>query len=398
MKKITLLTTKYSDNKKDAWLTNELAYSLRDDGHIVSVVVFSWLPNEPETRVKKIDGINVVRVKLPKIMYNKNMFFTALKMFLFPQVAKWHVHKNIKECDLLITNTPCVTILGLSNFFKNKFNSKTYLVCWDFFPFYLKDLSLIRNKLVFKIFHYLEEKMYRSFSKIGCMTKGNINFLLKNFPTVDKDKIQVLPLWAKTKYLLPIDVSMTRKKYNLPQDATIVVYGGAMSVVQELTNYIDLARESLNLDKKILFLLIGNGTEKTKLEKIVADEQLDNVMFINYVPRDEYENVVRACDIGFISLSRKLTVPSFPSKSLDYFKASLPILASLDAVTDFGSILENEIKAGLSVLAGDTESLLSKLDILVSDRKLRTELGKAGRIYYENYLTVDYAKKMILET
>lgn len=395
MKKITLLTTKYSDNKEDAWLTNELAYSLRDDGHEVSVIVFSWLPHEPNSGVKIIDGINVVRVKLPRVMYRKNMIFTALKILLFPLVAKWYIHKNIKKCDLLIANTPCVTIFGLSSFFRKKFNSKTYLVCWDFFPFYLKDLGLIKNNLVFKIFHYLEEKMYCSFNKIGCMTNGNIEFLLKNFPKVNRNSLQVLPLWAKTKNLSPINTLMVRDKYNLPHDSTVVIYGGAMSLVQELTNFIDLARVSSN--KKILFLLIGNGTEKSKLEKIVENEKLDNVMFINYVPRDEYENVVRSCDIGFISLSRKLTVPSFPSKSLDYFKASLPILASIDSVTDFGNILENEIKAGLAVFAGDIDNLVSKLDILTSDRELRNQLGRSGRTYYENFLTVEHAKSTILQ-
>lgn len=62
-KHIVLLTTKYADDKKDAWLTNELAYSLNEEGHNVSVVVFSWLKNEPVSFTKVIDGIKVIRVK-----------------------------------------------------------------------------------------------------------------------------------------------------------------------------------------------------------------------------------------------------------------------------------------------------------------------------------------------
>ncbi|HHW4413292.1 TPA: glycosyltransferase family 4 protein [Citrobacter gillenii] len=394
MKNIVLMTTKYNDNKKDAWLTNELAYSIRDSGHNMTVVVFSWMPNDPETRVENIDGVQVVRLKLPKWIYKKNMINTALKIFIFPFVARKFIKKNIKECDLLIANTPCVTILGLSNLFKSKYNAYTYLVLWDFFPFYLKDLGLMRNKFNFKFFHFLEEWMYRSFDKIGCMTKGNIDFLEKNFKTIKKENMEILPLWAKTKKLKKIDRYGVRDKFGLPKDETIIIYGGAMSVVQELENYLELAKKFRN--KNVSFVMVGTGTEKEKLKEIAENDNINNLIFIDYVPRDEYEELVGSCDIGFISLSRKLTVPSFPSKSLDYFKVAIPILASLDPITDFGDILENKIKAGYSVIAGNIDELESKANILINNTALREEMGKSGRKYYEDFLTVENAKNIIM--
>jgi glycosyltransferase involved in cell wall biosynthesis len=394
MKNIVLMTTKYNDNKKDAWLTNELAYSIRDSGHHMTVVVFSWMPNDPETRIDNIDGVQVIRLKLPKWIYKKNMINTALKIFIFPLVARRFIKKNIKECDLLIANTPCVTILGLSSLFKRKYNAYTYLVLWDFFPFYLKDLGLMRNKFNFKFFHFLEEWMYRSFDKIGCMTKGNIDFLEKNFKTIKKENMEILPLWAKTKKLNKIDRHVVREKFGLPKDDIIIIYGGAMSVVQELENYLDLAKKFRG--KNVSFVMVGTGTEKEKLKEIAENDNIANLKFIDYVPRDEYEELVGCCDIGFISLSRKLTVPSFPSKSLDYFKVAIPILASLDPVTDFGDILENKIKAGYSVIAGNIDELESKTKILISNAALRADMGKAGRRYYEEFLTVENAKNIII--
>lgn len=388
------MTTKYNDNKKDAWLTNELAYSIRDSGHHMTVVVFSWMPNDPETRIDNIDGVQVIRLKLPKWIYKKNMINTALKIFIFPLVARRFIKKNIKECDLLIANTPCVTILGLSSLFKRKYNAYTYLVLWDFFPFYLKDLGLMRNKFNFKFFHFLEEWMYRSFDKIGCMTKGNIDFLEKNFKTIKKENMEILPLWAKTKKLNKIDRHGVREKFGLPKDDIIIIYGGAMSVVQELENYLDLAKKFRG--KNVSFVMVGTGTEKEKLKEIAENDNIANLKFIDYVPRDEYEELVGCCDIGFISLSRKLTVPSFPSKSLDYFKVAIPILASLDPVTDFGDILENKIKAGYSVIAGNIDELESKTKILISNAALRADMGKAGRRYYEEFLTVENAKNIII--
>ncbi|PKH16635.1 glycosyltransferase WbuB [Pseudomonas sp. 43NM1] len=396
IKDVVLLTTKYADDKKDAWLTNELAYSLDQDGHNVSVVVFSWLKNEPVSFTKVIDGITVIRVKLPEIFYNTGVVGTALKIFIFPFLARYEVRKQVKKCDLLIANTPCVTILGLSRFFRKKYNAKSYLVCWDFFPYYLKDLGAIRNKLFFGFFRHLEELMYKSFDRIGCMTDGNAQFLSENFPAVDKERVEILPLWAKIKDVEPIDKSAVRLKYNLPSTSFIAVYGGAMSIVQELENILELA--VLYSGSEVTFLFIGRGTEKDRLEKLASARGLENVKFIDYVPRDEYQHVVQACDVGLISLSRKLTVPSFPSKSLDYFKVSLPVLASLDPVTDFGTILEDKISAGFAVVAGDVASLKRKLDLLISDAELCAALGANGRRYYEKYLSVENARSIIMSS
>ncbi|MDH4554965.1 glycosyltransferase family 4 protein [Pseudomonas sp. BN417] len=393
MANVVLLTTKYANEKKDAWLTNELAYSLRDQGYNVTAVVFSWLKNDPESSVSELDGINVVRLKLHKLFYTTGFIGTALKVFLFPYWARYVIGRNLKTCDLLIANTPCITIQGLSTYFKRRYGSKSYLVLWDFFPFYLKDLGVIRNKLFFKFFWFLEQKMYQSFDRIGCMTPGNIDFLLENYSGIERDKVEILPLWTDQKPIVAVDKYKLREKYSLPQDKVIAVYGGAMSIVQELTNILDLAEHTADIN--VLFLFIGRGTEKKSLEEEASRRGLKNVRFLDYVPRDEYEGLVASCDVGLISLSRRLSVPSFPSKSIDYFKVALPVLASLDSVTDFGTILQDEIKAGFSVVAGNTALMSEKLKALVSDADLRKKMGSLGRLYYEKHLSVENARNKI---
>ncbi|MEH1316709.1 glycosyltransferase, partial [Citrobacter farmeri] len=159
-------------------------------------------------------------------------------------------------------------------------------------------------------------------------------------------------------------------------------------------NYLELAKKFQG--GNVSFIMVGTGTEKEKLKEIAEKDEIKNLTFIDYVPRDEYEELVGSCDIGFISLSRKLTVPSFPSKSLDYFKVAIPILASLDPITDFGDILENRIGAGYSVVAGNLDELESKATLLINDSDLRENMGKAGRKYYEEFLTVENAKNIIM--
>ncbi|MGL5902919.1 MAG: glycosyltransferase family 4 protein, partial [Cetobacterium sp.] len=120
----------------------------------------------------------------------------------------------------------------------------------------------------------------------------------------------------------------------------------------------------------------------------------------DYIPREDYELVTASADLGIVSLDERFTVPNFPSKTTDYFKLKLPILASLDscASKDYGNFLQNEVKGGLFAEAGNSEELYKQLLKLANDKRLREQLGNNGRKYYENELGVDKAYETIMKT
>ena len=163
-----------------------------------------------------------------------------------------------------------------------------------------------------------------------------------------------------------------RKKYNFSKDDFMVIFGGNMGKPQKLENILSLAEKFLE-NKNIKFLFIGSGSEKGRLEEIARDNNLINVFFFNQVPREDYEKVTASCDIGLVSLDERFTVPNFPSKTTDYLKLSLPILASLDkcASGDYGDFLQNKVKGGLFAQAGNIEQLYGQFMKLYSDENLR---------------------------
>lgn len=394
VKKVCLLTTKYPADAASPWLTNELAYSMRDSGIEVTVLAMSWLKDDPPNSVAMENGVKVIRVKLPMVFYKRMLIITAFKIFLFPIFAQFYARKHLVECDLLVANTPCVTIFGLSKFFKRKFGAQTFLILWDFFPYYLKDLGVVRNKWTFAILRTLERMMYNSFDRLGCMTKRNMEFLAENYDFRSPEKVCKLPIWAALKPAPVVDRAAIRRKFKLPENRVLAVYGGAMSIVQGLPNLLSLAQEAKHLP--VTFVMIGSGTERDSLIAEARERGLDNVIFLDAIPRFEYEQLLQACDIGLIFLSHKLSVPSFPSKSLDYFKLSLPVLAGLDAFTDFGPTLVKDADAGLFAQANDTPELARLLEVLVTDEALRSRLGANGRRFYEVEFNVERAKKIIL--
>ncbi len=62
---------------------------------------------------------------------------------------------------------------------------------------------------------------------------------------------------------------------------------------------------------------------KTKIENLAKEKQLQNVRVIDYLPRDEYEKLLRVADVGLINLSMKFTIPNIPSKAVSYMEAGI---------------------------------------------------------------------------
>ena len=125
--------------------------------------------------------------------------------------------------------------------------------------------------------------------------------------------------------------------------------------------------------------------------------KLNNVVFKDYIPRDDYEKLIASCDIGIVSLDPRFTVPNFPSKTIDYLKLGLPILAAVDkcAFSDHGKLLENDMKAGLCCESTDMQKYKENLLELFINKNLYIELSLNGRNYYENFFNVENNYKIL---
>ncbi len=397
MKKILMLTTKYPCGVGEGWLTNELAECFVNEGYTVSVLALSWEYSDGESDELELNGVKIYRRRLSKILYKKNIIFSMLKIFSFSLLVRLQYHRALKEADIIIATTPCIVVWGLLSFFWRQPKAKKYLILWDFFPYYMRDLWAGSKKNLFNFFLRCENNLYNKFDVIGCMTRGSVDFLKSNY-RVDPGKITLLPLWTKQlpRLALSYEEKLTiRNKYGIGKSSFVSVYGGAMSVVQGLDNIINLAQD-VKVKEQFQFLFIGKGSELPRLRQRAVDEKLTNILFIDQVPRDEYEKIIAACDLGLVSLSGRHAVPSFPSKSIDYLKVGIPILASIDRFTEFGKILMDDMQAGLWVEAGDRSCLANTLERLSTDAVFLSNCSLNGRSYYERELAVELATKNII--
>lgn len=395
---VLFIFARHSDDKSDSTLTKDLSDEFFKQGNNVTVVTILEARYNKESVLKIENGYEILRVKTGNYFNIGNPIKKGITVLRMPFDIVKGIKRNLagRKYDLIITHTPFLSSEKIILPLKKFFNCQAHLILWDIFPQNAKDIGILKNHFLFLFFKNKEKKMLKSYEHIWCMSEGNLKYM-KNYDYLDKNRLSILRNWAILKPKIIINKEETRKKYNLVKDEFIAVFGGNMGKPQRLENILKLAKKCLKKEK-IKFLFVGSGSEKNKLEELSKKENLENVVFMNQIPREEYEILLGSCDIGLISLDERFTVPNFPSKTTDYFKLSLPILASLDKVAaeDYGIFLENEAKAGIYSFADDVEDLYNKFLLLYNDEKLRKKLGENGRKYYEEYLGVETAYNTIM--
>lgn len=397
---ILFLFLRHSEKPADSTLTKDISDEFYKQGHNIKVVTLLEKKYDKETQLKVENGYPVLRVKTGNYFDSPGKIEKGITALTMPKDLEKAIKKYFKneKFDLIYTHTPFISNAQLINSLKNYYKCKSCLHLWDIFPQNAKDINLLSSKILLNFFEYQEQKMYDSFDYIGCMSKGNLEYMKIRDKNIKLNKYFVLKNWAQIKDKPVFNKKLIREKYGYSEQDFICIFGGNMGKPQKLENVLKLAKKSL-IDKDIKFLFIGKGTERKTLENLVKTESISNVKFLDYIPREDYELITAACDIGLVSLDERFTVPNFPSKTTDYFKLELPILASLDscAAKDYGKFLQDEVKGGLFALAGDTENLYNQLLKLKNNSALKIELGKNGRQYYENELGVDKAYETIMK-
>lgn len=353
-------------------------------GHNVKVV--TPVRGNLTAGLNKEAGIDVLRFRTDPLTNNtsniqKGIAYLKL-IYQFPKAIFKHFWKE--RFDLIIGHSLPAEIGVIVKILKLKYHSLYYLMLCEYVWQDSVSLGYFSEKsIICKYYKWLEKLTIKSADVIGSPSQGNINFTLKLYPFAEKKKIHILH-YSKTPISLENLNSNIRSTYNLT-NKFVVIYGGNMSVAQKIENVISLAESCINYSD-IVFILIGKGQEVEKSKKEVERRGLKNIVFLDYMPKDEYIALLSICDVGLVSLNEKLAVPNIPSKTLEYFNLSIPIVASIDFITDYGLYLE-KAGAGLWSYAGDNDSFKENLLRLYSSPDLKKKMGTNGYKFYVEYMT-----------
>ena len=237
--------------------------------------------------------------------------------------------------------------MSLVSELKKKYNAYTYLLLKDIFPQNAIDIGILSTTgwkgIVYRYFKHIEKQLYRISDKIGCMSKANMDFILKNNGDIVKDKLELCPNTIDIVQDSDIHKDYAiLEKYKIPKDKYLLLYGGNFGKPQNVDYIVD-AIDSCSDIEGVHFILCGSGTEFSKIDLYIKNANPKHVTVIDcLLPYEEYSCLVASCDVGMLFLDYRFTIPNFPSRLLDYMNYGLPVIAATDVNTDVGKVIMEE--------------------------------------------------------
>ena len=320
-------------------------------------------------QIKKVTQKNIDLICIGSFkLYNVSIFRKGLAILSLPFFMKKGLKKlDISKFDLILYETPPITWAGIVSQLKKKNNTKSFLMLKDIFPQNAVDIGLIKKEsFIFKYFKKKEKLLYEVSDCIGCMSKGNMDYVLKNNSEILKEKVCYFPNTKK---------DTGSGKINFNKEKLQFIYGGNMGLPQGVLSIVSAISYFKN-DEDIEFIFVGKGTEWNKISEYFRDQK--NVKVLESLPREEYESLLSSCDAGFIFLDSRFTIPNYPSRTLAYLEKGIPIIAATDKNTDIKDLIVNN-KVGLWSCSDDINSLIENIKVMKENKEKRRVFSKNAR-------------------
>lgn len=393
-KKILIITDSYPPEIRSASeLMGDLANALKDRGHTVTVLTSYPKYNlaEPDGQARPVPldahegGVRVLRVKtLPH--HKVNFVVRGIAQLLLPYIF-WRAlmqQAKAERYDAVIVHSPPLPLTITTRKVQRYFGAKYLLNLHDFFPQNAVDLGILTFPPLVAFFERMERRAYRQSDLIVVPSNEHKRFLSNNRGVAD-GKVRVIPHWIDMRPFHEAKrTGVYRKRYGL-EGKFVFVFGGVLGPSQGLDFVLRVAAK-LSDYPEIAFLFVGDGGEKARLMRMKEEMGLRNVVFGDWVPKEEYPGFLKDMDVGFFSLTSKNTTPAVPAKLIGYLAAGLPVAAFLHKESE-GHLIIKEAKCGYSALYGDKEDALRVIVNLYETRAAAGELGARGLRYAEAHFT-----------
>ena len=368
---------------KNPSIYTDLIQELDNSGDQITVVSIdsSLKPFQvKKVRQKNIDLIYIGSFKL----YNVNIFRKGLSILSLPFFMRRVIKSlDLKNFEVILYETPPITWAGIVREIKRKNKIKSFLMLKDIFPQNAVDIGLMKKDgFIFKYFKRKEKLLYEISDYIGCMSKGNMDYILKNNPEISQEKVYYFPNTKK---------DTGNRSIGFEKEKLQFVYGGNMGLPQGVLN-IAPAISSFKNDKNIEFIFVGRGTEWDKINNYFKEQE--NVKVLKSLPREEYEKLILSCDAGFIFLDPRFTIPNYPSRTLAYLEKGIPIIAATDKNTDIRDLIQDN-NVGLWSCSDDIGSLIENIKIMKENKEMRKEFSKNARELFLKEFQVEKSVELL---
>lgn len=371
--------------------TAGLATGLLAKGHHVDVVCayphypqWSVTPGyEGWTRKERIDGVNVRRVRhyVPRRPVGLRRAISEASFGARLVTSRWNA-SDVLVCvsPALISSTMTVARarLGASR-------RAVGLVMQDLYSAGVAETDAGRGS-VERSLASLERWAICHVDGVSVIHERMKDRLVRSL-AVEPNQVSVIRNWTHVPPAASFDRQYVRRELGW-ENCVVVLHAGAMGEKQSLQNVVEAGRVAQRRGANVLFVLLGDGGQRSALEKMAAG--VTNVEFMDPLPADAYGRAMSAADVLLVNEGPGVVDMAVPSKLTSYFSTGVPVLAA----TDPRSATAAEIAAsgaGVRINPSNPVALLESAQELASDAERAAAIGGRGPAYCARNLSMTAA-------
>jgi len=386
--------------KKNIWIINEYAGSpyhgmefrhyymgkeLVKLGNSVTVISSSYshlFKNLPKHRRENIDGVDYLWLKMFDYGQSHDKkrvlkwFYFMFKIFFLPF--------SLKKPDVIIVSPMAPFPIFPSWILSKFYSAKLIYEVKDIWPLSLIELGGFSTSHPFIRFMSWFEKFALKKSDVIVSNLQNYGEHIKKDVGLDKDFVWISN-GVDLEELQQIEPLTDDIKSKIPNDRFIIGYTGTIGVANDMQSFCEAA-VLLKEYKEILFVLVGSGQEKKKLIKNYGN--MENIMFIDSIPKRQIQSVLSLFDVCFLGWNKEKLYKygTSANKLFDYMYSGKPILNAYCGAGDLVQIAN----CGVSVEAQNSNAIADGiLKLFKMDIASRENLGKNGQKYVLEYFTYE---------
>jgi glycosyltransferase involved in cell wall biosynthesis len=384
--------------------TGELARELQRRGHEVTVV--TAFPHYPSGtlypgfrlalwRWESRHGVRVLRTFI--YPYHGRRSILRMLNYLSWMVSSIQAAWLAPRCDVIYVWHPPLTV-GVTAWVLSRLKRAPFVYdVQDLWPESALASGLMKPGWLVDALYRLARWVYRRAPRILVVSESAAEHLRR--AGVDPSKVTVAPHWVDTSDFERPSSRDVRTEFGW-KERFVVMFAGNLGMVQGLETVIESAALLQQSSPDVLLVLVGDGADRPRLEKLLAERRLTNVSFAGRHPASEMPAFFQAADALLVHLRRsEIADHAIPTKILSYMAAARPILcgtggAAADLVTAAGS--------GIVTPPGDPAAMATAIERLASVPQLdRERMAQRGRAYlhahFEKRRVIDGYERVLLD-
>lgn len=337
-----------------------LAKGMVDAGHRVTLVTTH---NEPKYKKAFIDGIHVHYLPVP---YEQSYgFWRRLWSFIKFVILVCYKAPNFRRVDVCYATSTPLTVGLIGWYLKFHYRIPYYFEVRDLWPEAPVQMQVVKNRMLQRWLYFLEHKIYEKAHAIIALSPGIADYVKKVVP---QKLIYLLPNISDCQFFRKSEKNSYHEEQFNVVNKFVVTYFGAIGKANHLEYMLQAAEASQHALPDVLFLIVGEGSDKARIMRLAEEKKLRNLRFVPFQNKYGLLSIINITDVSYVCFADKpvLTTNS-PNKFFDALAAGK---ACITTTPGWLTHLVEENQCGLYIDPNQPASFVDKIAPLVNNRQL----------------------------